>query len=60
MYKCGIVTNKGRIEAKQFSTRDEVDNYILSFENEEQITHFRIEEKINDKWILIETEQGKK
>jgi hypothetical protein len=54
MYRVGIVTDKGRIEAKNFNTRAEVDDYILSFENEE-VTHFRIEENS----ILIETEKGK-
>lgn len=56
MFRVGIVTNKGRIEAKNFSTRDEVDNYILGFDGEELIDHYRIEE--NGK--IIETERGKK
>jgi len=56
MFRVGIVTNKGRIEAKNLSTRDEVDDYILSFDKEEIITHYRIEEN----GIIIETEQGKK
>lgn len=55
MYRCGIVTNKMRIEAKDFATREEVDNYILSFDGAEEVTHFRIEK--DD--ILIETEKGK-
>lgn len=53
-FRVGIVTNKGRIEAQNFETRDEVDNYILSFDGEEIITRFRIEEN----GIVIETEQG--
>jgi len=56
MFRVGIVTNKGRIEAKNFSTREEVDNYILSFCGEEEVTHYRIE--LNGK--VIETEQGKR
>ena len=55
MYRVGIVTNKGRIEAKSFETRDEADNYILSFDGEETVDHFRIE--LNGK--TIETERGK-
>ena len=53
-YRVGLTTNKGRIEAKDFATRDEVDNWLLSFDKEEIITHFRIEEN----GILKETEQG--
>lgn len=56
MYRVGIVTNKGRIEAKNFSTRNEVDNYILSFDGEEIVTHYRIDKDE----ILIETEKGLK
>ena len=55
MYRVGVVTNKGRIEAKNYSTREEVDNYILSFDGNEEVTHFRIE-KDN---VVIETERGK-
>ena len=55
-YRVGISTNKGRIEAKSFKTKDEAENYILSFDDEEKVTHFRIEE--NGK--LIETELGKR
>ena len=53
-YRVGIVTNKGRIEAKNFATRGEVDDYILSFDSEEVITHYRIEEDNK----IIETEKG--
>jgi len=56
MFRVGIVTNKGRIEAQNFKTRDEVDNYILSFDKEETVTRFRIEEN----GVVIETEQGKR
>ena len=56
LYRCGIVTNKGRIEAKDFSTREEVDNYILSFDGAEEVTHFRIEKD----GVIIETEKGRK
>lgn len=56
MYRVGISTDKGRIEAKNFSTRDEVDDYILSFSEEEQILHYRIEQDGE----VIETEQGRK
>ena len=55
MYRVGLTTNKGRIEAKNFSTREEVDNYILSFDSNEEVTHFRIEQD----GITIETEKGK-
>lgn len=54
-YRVGITTNKGRIEAKNFSTREEVDNYILSFDGNEEVTHFRIEKD----GVIIETERGK-
>jgi hypothetical protein len=54
MYRCGIVTNKGRIEGKTFESREEVDNYILSFDGEEEVTHFRIEKD----GATIETEKG--
>jgi hypothetical protein len=56
MYKVGIVTSKGRIEAKNFATREEVDNYILSFDSDEEVTHFRIDKD----GITLETEQGKR
>lgn len=55
MFRVGIVTNKGRIEAKNFDTRDQVDDYILSFDNDETVTHFRIEQDGK----LLETEKGK-
>jgi hypothetical protein len=55
MFKVGIVTNKGRIEAKDFDNREEVDNYILSFDGSEIVTHYRILE--NGK--VVETELGK-
>jgi hypothetical protein len=55
-YKVGIVTNKGRIEAKHFITRDEADNYILSFDGDEVVTHYRIELEGR----VIETETGKR
>jgi hypothetical protein len=55
MFRCGIVTNKGRIEANNFSTRTEVDDYILSFDKDEIVTHFRIELD----GVTIETERGK-
>lgn len=55
MFRVGISTNKGRIEAKNFSTREEVDNYILGFCNDETIMHYRIE--LDGK--LIETEKGR-
>lgn len=55
MLKVGIVTNKGRIEAKEFDTLDKCYNYILSFDGEEEVTKFRI---LKDN-IPIETEQGK-
>lgn len=54
-YRVGIVTNKGRIEAKSFDSRDLVDDYILSFDGEEIVTHFRIE---NEKGEIVETEKG--
>lgn len=52
MFRVGIVDSKGKVEAKNFKIRDEVDNYILSFEN---LKHFRI---LKD-GKLIETERGK-
>jgi hypothetical protein len=54
MFRVGIVTNKGRIEAQNFSTRDEADTYILSFDKEEIVTHYRIEKD----GVIIETERG--
>lgn len=56
MFKVGIVTSKNRIEAKSFATREEVDDYILSFSGEEEVIHFRIEENGQ----IIETERGKR
>ena len=57
-YRCGIVTNKGRIESHDYMTRDEVDDYILSFDKEEVVTKFRIIDlEINE---VIETELGKR
>ena len=57
-YRVGIVTNKGRIESKNFATRNEVDDYILSFDKEELITHYRIVDRETKQ--VIETEQGVK
>ena len=54
-WRVGITTNLGRIEARNFENRDEVDNYILSFDKDEIVTHYRIE--CDDK--LIETEKGR-
>jgi hypothetical protein len=54
-YRVGITTNQGRIEAKNFNTRDKVDDYILSFSDTEIVTHFRIEKD----GVVIETEKGK-
>jgi hypothetical protein len=56
MLKVGLTTKTGRIEAKNFPTREEVDTYILELDEKEGIQHFRIEEN----GILIETEQGKR
>lgn len=55
MFRVGIVTNKGRIDAQNFNTRDEVDNFILSFDKDELLLHFRISEDGK----VIETERGK-
>ena len=54
-WRVGIVTSKGRIEALNFDTREQVDDFILSFDKDEIITHYRIEENN----VLIETERGK-
>lgn len=56
MFKVGITTKAGRIEAKDFSTREEADTYILELDEKEGVNHYRIEK---DK-VLIETEQGKR
>lgn len=56
MYRVGIVTQKGRIEAKTFSSREEVDTYILDMDEKEKVTRYRIE----CDGLVIETEQGKK
>jgi hypothetical protein len=55
MFRVGITTNKGRIEALNFDTREQVDDFILSFDKEEILIHYRIKENN----ILIETEKGK-
>jgi hypothetical protein len=55
MYRVGITTDKGRIEAKNFPNREEVDNYILGFDGDEEALRFRIEKD----GLLIETERGK-
>ena len=55
MFRVGITSNKGRIEARNFESREQVDDFILSFDKDEVITHYRIEENN----ILIETEKGK-
>jgi len=55
MFRVGITTNKGRIEALNFDTREQVDDFILGFDKDEIITHYRIEENN----VLIETERGK-
>jgi ABC-type tungstate transport system permease subunit len=54
-YRVGITTNKGRIEALNFESREQVDDFILSFDKEEVITHYRIEQDN----IFIETEKGR-
>lgn len=54
MFRVGIVSLKGKIEHKDFKTRDEVDNYILEIDEKEGIKNFRIE----DNGKLIETEKG--
>jgi hypothetical protein len=56
MFRVGISTNKGRIEAQNFKTRSEVDDYILSFDKDEIVMHYRIEEN----GVVIETEKGKR
>lgn len=56
MFRVGIVTTKGRIEAKTFPTRDEVDTYILEMDVQEKVTRYRIEQDGK----VIETEQGKR
>ena len=56
MFRVGIVTIKGRIEAETYNTREEVDNYILRLDEQEEVIRYRIEEN----GILIETEQGKR
>jgi hypothetical protein len=55
-YRVGIVTNKGKIEAKNCLTYDEAIDYILSFNGEEEVIHYRIEEDGK----VIETELGKR
>jgi hypothetical protein len=54
MFRVGITTNKGRIEAKNFATRDAVDDWLLSFDKEEIVTRYRIEQD----GVVIETERG--
>lgn len=56
MIKVGIVTNKGTIEAKEFSSREEADDYLLLMDEKEGLRRYRIEEN----GIIIETEQGKR
>lgn len=55
MFKVGITTSKGRIEAHHFNTKDEVDTYLLEMDERETLTHFRIELD----GVLIETEKGR-
>lgn len=55
MFKVGIVTLAGTITSRDFKTREEVDDYILTMDNLEQVTRYRIE--LNGK--LIETEKGR-
>ena len=55
MFRVGILTDKKRIEARTLTTREEVDDWILSFDKDEQLIKFRIE--CDGK--LIETERGK-
>jgi hypothetical protein len=54
MFRIGIVTSKGRIESKDFSTREEVDNYFFDMDEKEKVVNYRIKEN----GILIETEKG--
>lgn len=56
VYRVGIVTKTGRIEAKTFSTRDEADEYLLIYDDKEGLLRFRIE--LNN--VVIETEGGKR
>ena len=55
-WRVGISTNKGRIEAKNFNTIDECFNYILCFNKDELIIHYRLQDETGK---LIETEKGK-
>jgi len=56
MYRVGVVTKMGRIEAQNYTTRDEVDNYLLELDEKEGLRHFRI--YLDGK--VIETEMGKR
>jgi hypothetical protein len=57
-YRVGIVTLKGRIESKDFLTREEVDEYILTMGEAEKVSRYRIMDlKTN---TVIETEQGQR
>lgn len=55
-FRVAIITNKGRVESNNFETRDQVDNYILSFDKEETVKSYRIKDIKTGN--IIETEQG--
>jgi hypothetical protein len=55
MFRVGLTTNKGRIEARDFATRSEADDWLLSFDKDEIVLRYRIQ---NEKGELIETEKG--
>jgi len=42
MYRVGLVTEKGGIISKNFNTREEVDEYILTKDEELKVKYYRI------------------
>ena len=58
MFRCVILPEKGNLISKNFETREEVDEWVLSMMNETEIKMFRVKDK--DTGEIVEDETGRR
>ena len=56
-YRVGLLTDK-QLTHKDFNTKEEADNWLLSFIDKEEIIRYRIKDM--ETGDIIETEQGRR
>ncbi len=58
MFRVALITDKGEVLGKNFETKSEIDDYLLSIMETKGVKRYRIKDKTTNE--IIETEQGKR